>query len=73
MVVWESSDQRVVVGEGLREGRGYREVFFWSVAAPPFLLGFLPSVWDIHSDYDYADTWDTNHRNITAGLEGNFS
>ena len=61
-------DQDVEVREVWREGRGCKGVV-WSVAAPPFLLGFVPSVWDVFSDYDYADTWDADHRNITAGLE----
>merc|ERR1712243_152707 len=31
-----------------------RERFTWEGCLPPLLLGFLPSVWDIASDLDYA-------------------
>ena len=53
-------DQGADLREVWKEGKKWRSLFSWQAAVPPFLLGFLPSLWDIHSDYIYADIWDTD-------------
>ena len=51
-----------------KEVKGCKEA-----ALVPLLLGFLPSLWDVDSDYGYANTWDMDYRFNTTELEGNFS
>ena len=53
-------DQGADLWEVWKEGKKWRSLFSWQAAVPPFLLGFLPSLWDIHSDYIHADIWDTD-------------
>ena len=58
-------DQGKGVEELWREVKGWRGMFSWKDAFVPFIFGFLPSLWDVFSDYSYADTWDTGFLNIT--------
>ena len=61
-----SEDQGIDLREVWKEGKKWRTLFSWSAAVPPFLLGFLPSLWDIHSDYVYANIWDTDFRSYSS-------
>jgi len=45
------------------EAACWRMYFSWSKALTIILLGLLPSVWDVSSDYIYAQTWDDNGYN----------
>ena len=38
----------------------WRRSFTWKGCLAPFFLGFVPSLWDVLSDYDYAATWPDN-------------
>ena len=52
-------DQGAGVREVWREAKGWRGMFSWKDLFVPFLFCFLPSLWDVFSDYRFADTWDT--------------
>ena len=64
-----TEEQRPEVREMWREGMKWREVFSWNVALPPFFFGFLLSVWDVFSDYDYVDNWDISFLSRVRRME----
>jgi len=62
----ESSNQSYALhlGKVIKEATEWRTWFSWGSFLQHLVLGLIPSIWDVWSDYKYIENWKTDFEGL---------